>query len=206
MIDIFTKGFVVSGGLIVAIGSQNAFVLKQGLLRQHISSIIAICFICDSLLITSGVLGLGYILKNIPWLATLLAALGSLFLFWYGASAFRKAWHGGDSLNLTDNLEKKSHLQIVSLTLALTLLNPHVYLDTLIIIGGVGGTLAETEKPWFLFGALVASFTWFTSLGFGARLLTPLFKKPRTWQILETLIGIMMWWIAIELVTMFIVK
>lgn len=203
MIDIFTKGFVVSGGLIIAIGSQNAFVLKQALLRQHIGSIITVCFLCDVLLITAGVLGLGYVLQNIPWLAQVLAGLGAVFLLWYGGSAFKNAWQGNSVIELNDKTERKSRLQLVSMALAITLLNPHVYLDTVMIIGGVGGTLSTLEKPWFLFGALVASFIWFISLGFGARLLTPLFTKPRTWQVLDCLIGVMMWWIAFGLIAFF---
>lgn len=199
MIDIFTKGFVVSGGLIVAIGSQNAFVLKQALLRQHIGSIITVCFICDVLLISAGVLGLGFLLQNSPWLSQLLAGLGTLFLLWYGASAFKNAWQGNSVMELNNKAEQKGRGQLVAMALAITLLNPHVYLDTVVIIGGVGGTLSALEKPWFLFGALVASLVWFISLGFGARLLTPLFIKPRTWQILDVLIGVMMWWIAFEL-------
>lgn len=203
MIDIFTKGFVVSGGLIVAIGSQNAFVLKQGLLKQHIGSIVTICFLCDVLLISAGVLGLGYVLERAPFLSQALAAFGAAFLFWYGFSAFKSAWRGNSHMELSSGVQSKNRNQLVAMALAMTLLNPHVYLDTVVIIGGIGGTLDPSEKPWFLFGALIASFIWFVSLGYGSRLLAPLFTKDKTWQYLDIGIGIMMWWIAIELMKFF---
>ncbi len=203
MIDIFTKGFLVSGGLIMAIGTQNAFVLKQGLMKQHIGSIVLICFLCDVLLITAGVLGLGFVLEQVPSLGQILAILGAAFLLWYGFNSFKSAWRGNSHMELTDASQQKSRLQLVTMALAITLLNPHVYLDTVVIIGGVGSTLTFAEKQWFLFGALVASFTWFISLGYGSRLLTPLFQKPKTWQWLDAGIGIMMWWIAFELLRYF---
>ncbi|MCY7296307.1 LysE/ArgO family amino acid transporter [Alteromonas sp. a30] len=204
MIEIFTKGFLVSGGLIMAIGTQNAFVLKQGLLKQHIGSVILICFLCDVLLISSGVLGLGYLLEKVPSLSQILAVLGAAFLLWYGFNAFKSAWRGTSHLALHENNTQKTRNQLIAMTLAITLLNPHVYLDTLVIVGGIGGTLSPIEKPWFLFGALVASSVWFVSLGYGSRMLTPLFAKPRTWQWLDAGIGIMMWWIALELIKYFL--
>lgn len=204
MIDIFTKGFLVSGGLIMAIGTQNAFVLKQGLLKKHIGSIIFICFLCDVLLISAGVLGLGYVLEQIPSLGKVLAILGAAFLLWYGFNSFKSAWKGTSHLLLDDSNQQKTRFQLVAMALAITLLNPHVYLDTVVIIGGIGSTLNFAEKQWFLFGALVASFTWFVSLGYGSRLLTPLFQKPKTWQWLDAGIGIMMWWIAFELLRYFL--
>ena len=204
MIEIFTKGFLVSGGLIMAIGAQNAFVLKQGLLKQHIGSIIVICFLCDVLLMSAGVLGLGYVLERVPSLSKILAVLGATFLLWYGFNSLKSAWRGTSHLAVQDTSQQKTRHQLMAMALAITLLNPHVYLDTVVIIGGVGGTLSSVEKPWFLFGSLVASIVWFTSLGYGSRLLTPLFAKPRTWQWLDAGIGIMMWWIALELIKYFL--
>ncbi len=204
MIEVITKGMMVSGGLIIAIGSQNAFVLKQGLLKQNIGYVIAICFLCDILLMALGVLGLGQLINESAILINGLAICGAAFLFWYGFNSFKSAYQGNSKMTFDNqaanpNKQQQSLMQLIAATFAITLLNPHVYLDTVVIVGGIGGTLTQQEKVWFLLGALITSFVWFVALGYGSRLLTPLFAKNRTWQWLDTGIGIMMWWIAIEL-------
>lgn len=200
MIETFIKGFLVCGGLIIAIGAQNAFVLKQGLLKRHILAVILTCFACDFILITMGVMGLGSLISESQVASQALAIVGALFLLVYGARAFRSAYSGNSALDLAqDNEQQSSAFKAVLATLAVTLLNPHVYLDCFAIIGGIAGTLSNEQKWWFLAGALCTSLLWFFSLGYGARLLIPLFKRPITWRILDTGIGIVMWLIAFSL-------
>lgn len=200
MLEIFIKGFLVCGGLIIAIGAQNAFVLKQGLLKHHILAVILTCFVCDFILISMGVLGLGSLISESQVASQALAIVGALFLLVYGARAFRSAYSGNSVLNLAEETSQQgSAFNAVMATLAVTLLNPHVYLDCFAIIGGIAGTLTAAEKSWFLAGALCTSLLWFFSLGYGARLLIPLFKRPITWRILDGGIGIVMWLIAFSL-------
>lgn len=197
---IVLKGALVSGSLIMAIGAQNAFVLKQGLLRQHIFWVALICFACDFLLISLGVLGLGGLISRSVCLSAALALAGGTFLFWYGTKSFRAAMskeHG--ALVVQTDSVSGSLKKTVAATLAMTLLNPHVYLDTVVLIGGIAAPLSAAQKPWFLLGAVVMSFVWFFGLGYGARLLKPIFANPKSWRILEGLIGIMMWYLALGL-------
>lgn len=196
----FLKGAMVSSGLIIAIGAQNAFVLKQGLARQHIFWVALICFLCDAVLMSTGVLGLGALINDSPVATLSLTLIGAVFLFWYGFNAFRSALRGTAHLGAAKQRVQNTSLRtVVGTTLALTLLNPHVYLDTVVVLGGVAGTLTLAEKLPFLLGAISVSGVWFFGLGYGARLLSPLFQKPRTWQALDLLIGVIMWWIALEL-------
>lgn len=195
----FIKGLVVSGGLIIAIGAQNAFVLKQGLLKNHIFWVALTCFLCDFVLMSFGVLGFGSLISQSPIATIALAVVGALFLAVYGFRAMRSAISGGSSLALDDTTPKASLVATIGTTLALTLLNPHVYLDTVVIIGGVAGTLNFEQKIAFLAGALIVSAVWFFGLGYGARLLTPLFKNPSTWRVLDAIIALIMWGIALSL-------
>ena len=190
------QGFLVSGGLIVAIGAQNAFVLKQGLKRWRVLPIVLTCFLCDFLLMTLGVFGLGTLIGESRVASVALAFIGALFLAVYGARAFRSAWRGGAVMDLGTHEAGGSARQAVLLTLAITLLNPHVYLDTVVIVGGIAGTLSPVAKALFLCGAVAASALWFFGLGFGARLLLPLFRRPLTWRLLDAAIGVVMWFIA----------
>ena len=200
MFATFLKGAMVASGLIIAIGAQNAFVLKQGLARQHIFWVALICFLCDAVLMSAGVLGLGALIKGSPVATLSLTLIGAVFLFWYGFNAFRSALMGTAHLEAAkQRVQNVSLRTVVGTTLALTLLNPHVYLDTVVVLGGVAGTLTVAEKLPFLLGAISVSGVWFFGLGYGARLLSPLFQKPRTWQALDLLIGVIMWWIALEL-------
>lgn len=201
MIETFIKGFLICGGLIIAIGAQNAFVLKQGLLKRHVLAVVLTCFACDFVLISMGVLGLGSFISESQKASQALAIVGALFLLVYGARSFRSAYSGNSVLNLEQaEPEQNSLFKAVLATLAVTLLNPHVYLDCFAIIGGIAGTLSFEQKWWFLAGALCTSMLWFFSLGYGARLLIPLFKRPMTWQMLDAGIGIVMWLIALSLV------
>ncbi|MGV6987739.1 LysE/ArgO family amino acid transporter [Testudinibacter sp. P80/BLE/0925] len=194
------QGFFVSASLIIAIGAQNAFVLKQGLLKQNIFWVALTCFLCDFVLIGIGVLGFGSLIGQNPSATLALAVVGALFLLVYGARAFRSAYQGTSGLSL-DKTERppQSAVKIVLITLGLTLLNPHVYLDTVVIIGGIASTLLFEQKLQFLLGAVFASGLWFFGLGYGARLLIPLFKRPKTWRVLDFAIGCIMWLIAFSL-------
>lgn len=198
--EFFIQGFLVCGGLIIAIGAQNAFVLKQGLLKNNILPIILTCFTCDFVLISLGVLGLGSMISESQMATVALAIVGTLFLTVYGARAFRSAYRGNSTLELSnDNHVQQSTWKAIATTLAITLLNPHVYLDCFAIIGGIAGTIPTDSKIFFLVGALCTSLLWFFGLGYGARLLIPFFKRSITWRILDGMIGLVMWAIAFNL-------
>lgn len=200
------KGILVSASLIMAIGSQNAFVLKQGLQKNHIFAVCLTCFVCDFVLMSVGVLGLGSALAKNHLLGGALAICGAVFLAVYGALSFKNAFYSHNALVINSHNQNSSNQNIPNTqntlkhsllaTLAVTLLNPHVYLDTVVIVGGIAGTMNLTQKLQFLTGALLTSFVWFFGLGFGARLLTPIFQKPQSWRMLEFVIGCVMWWIA----------
>ncbi|EGP04507.1 hypothetical protein GEW_09809 [Pasteurella multocida subsp. gallicida str. Anand1_poultry] len=195
------QGFFVTAGLIIAIGAQNAFVLKQGLLKQNILAVILTCFFCDIVLISLGVLGLGSLISQSTMATVALAFVGGSFLLIYGLKAFLSAYRGNASLQLAKaDKQPQTTLHAIIATLLITLLNPHVYLDTVVIIGGIAGTLAFDEKLFFLVGALLVSVLWFFSLGYGARLLSRFFQRPVTWRILDLVIGVIMWAIAISLI------
>lgn len=195
MLGTISQGIMVSGSLIIAIGSQNAFVLKQGILKQNVFIVCMICFLCDFLLIGFGVLGFGAVISQSKLFTLLLAFAGFLFLFSYGALAFRRAYKGNQLLH-AGKQQVLPLKKVVALTLAITLLNPHVYLDTVVIIGAFAATFTLTEKLYFLLGASLVSLVWFFALGFGARFLIRWFEKPKTWQVLEIFIGLLMWWLA----------
>ncbi|MDO4626767.1 MAG: LysE/ArgO family amino acid transporter [Pasteurellaceae bacterium] len=195
----FIQGFLVCGGLIVAIGAQNAYVLKQGLLKQNILAIILTCFACDFVLISLAVIGLGSFISQSPSFTLALTLFGALFLFIYGIKAFLSAYRGNNSLQLSQTSQCTTTIKSVLNTLAITLLNPHVYLDCFAIIGSIASTLDPLQKWGFLWGALTTSLLWFVSLGYGSRLLIPLFQRPITWRVLDCLIGIIMWLIAFSL-------
>lgn len=195
------RGAMILGSLIIAIGAQNIFVLKQGLLRNHIFYVATICFLCDFILMTIGIFGVGTFISSNPLITNILAILGAVFLMWYGFSAFKSAIKGTSSMQVeTKDLTNNSLVKVVLATLAVTLLNPHVYLDTIVIVGGIAGTLTVEQKYAFLIGAVCASFTWFFGIGYGARLLTPLFKQKKMWVILDCLVGVIMFYIAYRLI------
>ncbi len=183
-------GFLLGGTLIVAIGAQNAFVLRQGLRREHVGAIVAFCSVADALLMLAGVAGLAQLLGQRPALAAWLTWGGAAFLTAYGLRALWRALRPG-SLQAAQGAAALTLPTALAQTAAFTLLNPHVYLDTVLLVGSIGAQMGE-GRWWFAAGAASASVVWFSSLGFGARLLAPVFAKPRAWQVLDGLIGIVM--------------
>lgn len=192
--SVFFIGFGVSLSLILAIGAQNAFVLRQGLQRQHVGLVVTICAITDALLIGVGVSGIGWLSQEAGWVKTLLLYGGIVFLLFYGAKSFHAAWMGSSALKATGEVTQS--WQAAALTcLAVTWLNPHMYLDTVVLVGSVSAQYPGQGGAFWL-GAAVASASFFVSLGYGARLLAPLFSNPRAWQVLDAFVGCVMWLIA----------
>jgi L-lysine exporter family protein LysE/ArgO len=188
------EGFALGGSLIVAIGAQNAFVLRQGLKRQHVFLSAAFCSVADLALISAGVFGLGALVREQAWFLTLMTWGGAAFLGWYGTKAARRAWKPG-TLEAGDQAPL-SLTAVVGTLAAFTFLNPHVYLDTVLLLGGLGARHPTGERPWFVLGASLASVTWFFGLAYGARLLAPLFQRPVTWRVLDGLIAAVMFLLA----------
>ncbi|MEI1693599.1 LysE/ArgO family amino acid transporter [Acinetobacter nosocomialis] len=186
----------MGSGLIVAIGAQNAFVLKQGLKQQYVFWLCLICALSDSILIACGVLGFAEIMTASPILISVAKYLGATFLFVYGAKAFYAAFKTNQGMELGGS-PKQTLTQALVTCLAFTWLNPHVYLDTIVLMGSVATQLED--KLSFALGSILASWIFFFSLGYGARLLKPLFTNPKAWKILDFLIGCVMWSIAISL-------
>jgi len=199
VLDIYLKGFIVTISLIVAIGTQNAYVLKLGLLRQYVWVAVLICVIADVLLISAGVLGLGFFIKGNQLLINSIAIIGIVFLSVYALLSFKSAFKN-ESMKIDDEIKTNPLKKVITMLLVFTFLNPHTYLDTVLLIGGIGANVEDSMKVYFLLGAVSASAFWFTLLGFGARALIPLFKKPITWKILDILIGILMLVIAYSLI------
>jgi L-lysine exporter family protein LysE/ArgO len=195
----FTTGFALSATLIIAIGAQNAFVLRQGIRKEHVAPIVVFCALADLLLIAAGVAGLASVLGNSPTLVALLTIAGSVFLLWYGVRALRRAFQP-KSLHAAGGAEPVSLSNAMAQAAGFTLLNPHVYLDTVLLMGSIGTRQPPDMRIWFVGGAACASGVWFTSLGFGARLLAPVFARPRAWQVLDTLVGLTMLALAIVLI------
>ena len=182
-------GFLVGLGLILAIGAQNAFVLRQGIRREHVGAVVLVCALSDAVLIGAGVAGFGVLADRIPWLEPVMLWAGVAFLTVYGLGRLRAAWSGGAALmpqGVTAPLSRT-----IATALLFTWANPHVYLDTLVLIGAVSSQYAPHEGK-FALGAMTASATFFTSLGYGARLLAPVFARPRAWVRLETGVGVTM--------------
>ncbi len=198
---VMLEGAMISVALIIAIGAQNAFVLKYGLLKKQVFFVVLTCFLCDFILMTLGVMGLGTLIGNNHIAVIGMSLAGALFLLWYGSRSFISAWRGGSALEAQLAGEADDSIKgVILTTLGVTLLNPHVYLDTVVVIGGVASPLSPHQKLQFLGGALIASFSWFFALGYGARFLIPLFKNPGTWRILDVAIGCFMFWIAFQLI------
>jgi len=198
-IEVILKGFVVTISLIVAIGAQNAYILKLGLLKQHVFKAVALCVLFDFLLISLGVFGLGFFIQGDQFLINCIAIVGIVFLSFYAFISFRAAFKN-TSLKIDNKHNTTPLKEVISLLLVFTFLNPHTYLDTIVLIGGIGANIQNDMKIYFLMGAVSASAVWFLSLGFGARFLIPLFKKPITWKLLDIFIGILMLLIAYSLI------
>jgi L-lysine exporter family protein LysE/ArgO len=190
-------GFSLGISLILAIGSQNAFVLRQGLRQEHVFWICLVCALSDAVLIVTGILGLSVVLQQLPWLDSAMRYAGCAFLFIYGARSFLAALRSSAVL-VPSEVPSKSLWATLWICLGLTWLNPHVYLDTVFLIGSVATQFAG-HKLEFAVGAASASIVFFFSLGYGASLLKPLFAKPSAWKVLEIVVGVTMWAIALSL-------
>jgi L-lysine exporter family protein LysE/ArgO len=197
MLAALVAGLLTGLSLIVAIGAQNAFVLRQGLLRQYVGPVVAVCAVSDLVLIAGGVAGIGAIVQHAPTALTVVRWLGVAFLAAYGV---RSLWRARRAEALAAASQTEPRLRgALGQAVALTWLNPHVYLDTVLLLGSIAAHHGPTGKWWFAAGAGAASIVWFTGLGYGARLAAPLLARPRSWQVLDVLIGLTMLLIAFSL-------
>lgn len=198
MLHALTSGYLVSLSLILAIGAQNAFVLRQGLRREHVGAVVAVCALSDAVLIAAGVSGFALASRLAPWLAQAMRWAGVIFLLAYGALRFRAAWQGSEALRPAQAAAVPLG-RVLATCLVLTWANPHVYLDTVMLIGAISAQYAPHGLA-FGTGAVAASLSFFAALGYGARLLAPIFARPRAWVVLEVVVGLTMWAIAAGLV------
>jgi L-lysine exporter family protein LysE/ArgO len=197
VLDSAVAGLLTGLTLIVAIGAQNAFVLRQGLAREHVGVVVAICAVSDALLILGGVAGIGTVVERAGWALDVVRWLGVAFLTWYGVSSLLRARRtSGLAAAAPEPMSLRSAVLRVT---ALTWLNPHVYLDTVLLVGSIANTHGSSGRWWFAAGAAAGSLIWFSGLGFGARVLSPLLARPRAWQVLDVLIGVTMLAIAVVL-------
>ncbi|MEB0207844.1 LysE/ArgO family amino acid transporter [Pseudomonas sp. CCC3.1] len=193
----YLNGLLVAFGLIMAIGTQNAFVLAQSLRREHHLPVAAFCVICDALLVAAGVFGLATILAQNPILLGIARWGGAAFLLWYGTQALRRAF-SASSLKQSAGQTARSLKAVMLSALAVTLLNPHVYLDTVLLIGSLG---AQQSVPGaYVVGAASASLLWFFTLALGAAWLAPWLARPSTWRLLDLLVAVMMYAVAVQLI------
>jgi L-lysine exporter family protein LysE/ArgO len=192
----FLPGFFAGLGLIVAIGAQNAFVIRQGLKRQHVLAVVAICALADAALIALGIAGLGAIIQGVPWLLEGVRWFGVAYLTWFGIKSVRSAFKN-QTMDTSGN-EAGSLKKAVLAVLGFTFLNPHVYLDTVILLGSISNQFAE-DRWIFGFGAMTASVVWFSTIGFGARAASRFMSKPIFWRVLDSLIAAVMFSIAFYL-------
>ncbi|RWR07572.1 LysE/ArgO family amino acid transporter [Paenirhodobacter populi] len=195
---IFLTGLTMGLSLIVAIGAQNAFVLRQGLKGEHVLAVCLACALSDAVLIAVGVTGFGRIMAVVPWLDPVLRYGGAAFLFWYGAKSLRSAFRSAGALGAAEQGGAGGLSRVLMTCLALTWLNPHVYLDTVVLLGTISTRFPGAE-PAFALGAVSGSFLFFFTLGYGAVWLRPLFANPRAWRMLEAVIALIMWAIALKL-------
>ena len=193
----FLPGLFTGLSLIIAIGAQNAFVIRQGLTKKHVLLVVSICAVSDALLILLGISGLGVLIQSVPALLEVIRWFGGAYLTWFGIRSLRSAFKS-QSLDASGTPQTVSAGKVAATALGLTFLNPHVYLDTVILLGSIGNTFGE-DKWVFAFGAASASLIWFFSIGFGARAASGLMKKPVFWKILDSIIAVVMFSIAILL-------
>ena len=189
-------GFLTGLSLIIAIGAQNAFVIRQGLLRQHVLLVVAICAISDAALIFLGTGGLGTLIQSRPSLIEFIRWFGVIYLAWFGIRSIRSVFK--DQSLVTGEDSDMNRLKIVATSLSLTFLNPHVYLDTVILLGSLANQF-NNDRWFFAIGSTLASFVWFTAIGFGARAASRFMSKPIFWKILDSLIAVVMFTIAMTL-------
>ena len=193
MLEVYLKGFILSGGLIIAIGSQNAFLLAQGLRRQHHILVAAICAVFDAFFIFAGVMGLGSLIVGNPQLLFFARWGGVIYLFIFGLLALRRAFQ--DEQLKAGQVVHASRTKVIMATLAVTLLNPHVYLDTVVMLGSIGAQFGD-QRYIFVLGAATASIVWFFSLGLGAAKLAPWLSTPKVWKAVDIIVCLVMWVVA----------
>jgi L-lysine exporter family protein LysE/ArgO len=192
----FLPGLFTGLSLIIAIGAQNAFVIRQGLTRRHVFTVVAICTIIDASLIALGIGGLGAAIQGLPWLLEVIRWFGVAYLTWFG---IKSAISATNSQTLDPSgVESKSVGKVIATVVTLSLLNPHVYLDTVIFVGGVGNTFGD-NRWYFAFGAMLASLIWFTSIGYGAKAASRFMSKPIFWKVLDAVIAVIMFSLAVTL-------
>lgn len=192
------NGFILSGSLIIALGAQNAFVLQNAILKNQVFIICLICFLSDAILMSLGIFGVGGFLKQNKFFMILIASLGAIFLFIYGILALKRVFQPLNlKIKVKNNFNKK---EVILKTIAITYLNPHVYLDTVVIVGGIGATLGFYQKIFFLLGSILASFIWFFSLGYGASYMSKILSNPKIYQIIDFLIAFVMFFISFKLI------
>ncbi|NBI43600.1 LysE family transporter [[Haemophilus] felis] len=196
MLNIFSIGFLTSMTLLLSIGAQNTFVLQQGIKREYVFVVATVFFLCDIILMSFGVFGVGKIINDNAIFLTLITLLGAAFLLWYGFNSLKSAWKGNSQLLAGKSDKKSNWKQAAAGAFAVSLLNPNVLLDTLAIIGGISVNIAADLRIFYLIGALLASALWFYSIGYLAFALAKYLANKTTWRIIETLIGIYMWYIA----------
>ncbi len=189
-------GLVTGLSLIVAIGAQNAFVLRQGLTRRHVPGVVAVCAISDAVLIVAGVAGVGALVERSGWWVEVVRWGGVAFLVGYGLRSFLAARH---PQALDTDAPAPGRTGVLLTAVALTWLNPHVYVDTVLLLGSIGASHGA-DRWWFAAGAVLASVLWFSGLGFGARFAHRWLTRPRSWQVLDVVVGVTMWAIALGLV------
>ncbi|SDY15186.1 LysE/ArgO family amino acid transporter [Acinetobacter kyonggiensis] len=197
MLHTYLQGFAIGLSLIVAIGAQNAFVLKQGLKKQAVFWVCFVCALSDSILVVLGITGFATMIQVYPDVVGFAKWAGAVFLLWYGLQHARQAFYSNQSLHAGSQNEIQLS-KIIMVCLALTWLNPHVYLDTVVLIGSIS-TQFEQTKLYFALGVITASWLFFFSLGYGARVLIPVFANPKAWNVLDVVIALIMWSIAISL-------
>ncbi|NMF96045.1 LysE/ArgO family amino acid transporter [Aromatoleum toluolicum] len=193
----FLAGFLACMALIVAIGAQNSFVLQQGIRREHLLPVTLICALSDALLIGAGIAGLGALIQSSPVVLSLVRYGGAIFLFIYGALAARRAWHG-ERLHVEAGAPVPLATAVVT-CLGFTFLNPHVYLDTVVLLGGLANQHGEHGRWVFGAGSAAASLLWFFALAYGARVLAPLFDRALAWRVLDALMALVMFALALSL-------
>ena len=198
MLHTYLQGFAIGLSLIVAIGAQNAFVLKQGLKKQAVFWVCFVCALSDSILVVLGITGFATVIQLYPELVGFAKWAGAVFLVWYGLQHAIQAFKSNQSLHAGSQNEIQLS-KIIIVCLALTWLNPHVYLDTVVLIGSIS-TQFEQTKLYFTLGVITASWLFFFSLGYGARVLIPVFANPKAWKVLDVVIALIMWSIAISLI------
>jgi L-lysine exporter family protein LysE/ArgO len=189
-LTVVLAGFGFGLSLIIAIGAQNAFVLRQGLRREHVTAVVLVCTLSDIVLIVAGIAGLGALIQQAAWLLAVARIGGAIFLLVYAFLSIRRAARPQALTTSTGGAGMKLAAAL-STALALTWLNPHVYIDTVLLLGSIGGTYGD-DRWWFALGACLGSVLWFAALGYGSRLLRPLFSKPVAWRVLDIVIAVIM--------------